>query len=56
MTKDAIERIKLFVSETRRKTLIASQNAKLNGYLQVSLELENEAQFAALILKDLREE
>jgi hypothetical protein len=56
MTFETLERIRLFVSGHRHKSVIAASNARLNGYKSVALEHENEAQLAALILRDLREE
>jgi hypothetical protein len=56
MTFEALERLKLFVSGHRQKSLIAARNAQLNGYKSVALEHQNEAAFAAAILQDLANE
>jgi hypothetical protein len=56
LTFESLERIRLFVGGNRRKTLIAAQNARLNGYKTIAAELENETRLAELILKDLASE
>jgi hypothetical protein len=56
MTFEQIERLRLFVSGHRHKSVIAASNARLNGYKQVALEHENEAALAAVILLDLSSE
>ena len=56
MTFESLERIRLFVSGHRHKSVIAASNAKLNGYKQVALEHDNEAALAAVILLDLSSE
>ena len=53
MTFETLERLRLFVSGHRQKSLVAAQNARLNGYRKVALDLENEAALAAAILRDL---
>lgn len=56
MTFESIERIRFFVGATRTKLLVSAQSARLNGYKQVALDHQNEAQLAALILMDLANE
>lgn len=56
MNVEVIERIRMFVSGTRQKSVLAASNCMLNGYKQVALEHQNEAVLADLILKDLNEE
>jgi stringent starvation protein B len=56
MTSESLERIRLFVLGHRHKSLVAAVYARENGYKTVSLEHENEAQFASLILQDLENE
>lgn len=56
MTFEVLERIRLFVSGHRQKSLIAALNARENGYRTVALEHENEAAMAAMILRDLSTE
>ena len=56
MTSESLDRLKLFVSDHRRESLIAANNSKLNGYKQIALEHENRAALASLILKDLEKE
>jgi hypothetical protein len=56
MTFETLERIRVFVSGHRHKSVIAASNARLNGYKSVALEHENEAALAALILGDLANE
>ena len=56
MTFEALERLRLFVSGHRQRSLISANNARLNGYKTVALEHENEAAMAAMILRDLATE
>lgn len=56
MTFEALERVRLFVSEHRQRSLIAASNSRLNGYKTIALEHENEAAMAAVILRDLSAE
>ena len=56
MTFESLERLKLFVGETRLKLLVSSQAARLNGYKEIAAEHANEAQLASLILDDLANE
>ena len=56
MTFEVLERVRLFVSGHRQKSLMAAYNARENGYRTVALEHENEAALAAMILKDLANE
>lgn len=56
MTFESLERIRLFVYETRHRLVVAASNARLNGYKEIAIEHENEAQLATLILKDLASE
>ena len=56
MTAEALERVKLFVSGHRHKSLCAALYARENKYKQVALEHENEAALADLILQDLEKE
>lgn len=56
MSPEAIERIRLFVSGTRRDDVIAAQNSRLNGYKTIATDHENRVIIADLILRDLTEE
>lgn len=56
MTFATLERLRLFVSGHRQKSLAAARNSRLNGYLVVALEHENEAALAQIILQDLANE
>lgn len=56
MTKDSLDRIKLYVENNRKESVIAATNCRLNGYTSTALKHENEAAFASLILKDISEE
>ena len=53
MTPETLEKVKLFVSGHRHKSLVAALYARENGYKQVALEHENEAQMAATILQEI---
>lgn len=56
MTFDLLEDVRLFIGQEVRKLRIASQNSQLNGYHAVALELSNEAEFGAKILRELAQE
>ena len=56
MTPETLYKIRYFLTETRRKSLLSAQNAHLNGYRQVALDRENEAAEVALLLKELADE
>ncbi len=56
MTFDQIERLRLFVSGHKHKSVLSASNARQNGYKQVALEHENEAALATQILRDLSNE
>ena len=56
MNVEAIERIRMFVSGTRQKSVLAASNCMQNGYKQVALEHLNEVTLADMVLKDLNEE
>ncbi len=56
MTFESLERLRLFVSGHKHKSVMSASNARLNGYKQVAMEHENEAQLADIILRDLAQE
>jgi hypothetical protein len=56
MTTETLERLKLFVSGHRHKSLVCALSAREHGHKQIALDHENEAQLAALLLKDLEKE
>ena len=56
MTFEQLERVRLFVAGHKHRSVLSASNARLNGYKQVALEHENEAQLADIILRDLAQE
>lgn len=53
MDFDSLERLKLFVTGHKHRSVLAASMARQNGYKQIAMEHQNEAQLADLILKDL---
>ena len=53
MTFESLERLKLFVTGHKHRSVLAASMARQNGYKEIAAEHENEAQLATLILKDL---
>jgi hypothetical protein len=53
MTAETLEKVKLFVSGHRHRSLVCALSARENGYKQIAAEHENEAHFADLILLEL---
>ena len=56
LTFDQIERLRLFVSGHKRRSILAMSNARENGYKVIAMEHENEAALASQILRDLSNE
>jgi hypothetical protein len=56
MTAEAIERLKWYVTETRKGDVIAASNSRLNGYNTIAMEHQNRAALADLILADIAKE
>jgi len=56
MTSECLERMRLFVSGHRRRSVLSASNSRLNGYQRIALEHENEVALADLILQDLANE
>ena len=56
MTPETLYKIRYFLTDQRKKVLLAAYNARLNGYRQIALERENEAAEVALLLKELADE
>ena len=56
MTFEQLERLRLFVSGHKHRSILAMSNARENGYKEIASEHQNEAQMATLILQDLANE
>ena len=56
MTFETLEDLRLFLSGSRHKAIVAAQNSRENGYLTVAMEHQNEAALADKLLKELAHE
>lgn len=56
MNLDGLERIKLYITETRKQDVLAARNSRLNGYTKIASDHENRVLMADMALRDLREE
>ena len=56
MNFQTLEDVRLFIGSTTHKLKVSAQNARLNGYNAIALELSNEAALGDKILKDLSQE
>ena len=56
MSPDFEERLKLYLEGTGRASRIAAQNCRLNHYIEVALQHENEAAMSERLLKELDKE
>ena len=56
MTQETLQRVKFYVEKTRQEFLASAYNSRLNGYKTIAAEEENKAQFAKVILDDLKKE
>lgn len=56
MTSECLERVKLYVSGTRKQDAIAARNSRLNGYSAIAADHENRVLLADMILRDLASE
>ena len=53
MTLESLERIKFYISNTRKQDVLAARNSRLNGYNTIASDHENRVLIADLILRDL---
>lgn len=56
MTSECLERVKLYVSGTRKQDAIAARNSRLNGYNAIACDHENRVLIADMILSDIASE
>lgn len=56
MTSECLERVKLYVSGTRKQDAIAARNSRLNGYTSIACDHENRVRLADMILNDIASE
>ena len=56
MTFQSLERLKLFVTGHKHRSVLSASMARQNGYKEIAMEHQNEATLADLILKDLESE
>lgn len=56
MTSECLERVKLYISGTRKQDVLAARNSRLNGYNTIACDHENRVLLADMILRDLAPE
>jgi hypothetical protein len=53
MTPDVIERFRFYLTGKIRQDRMSANNSRLNGYLAIASEKENEAVYGEQLLKEL---
>jgi len=56
MTSECLDRLRMYVSGTRKQDVLAAGNSRLNGYKTIASDHENRVLIADLILRDLASE